>query len=143
MEVCPVGNTFAYLFHVQSFTRLAENVALLLPKSASHSTKPFVVSHICPRQRIVQPLPLVPKSRRVFQIDQLVRVELYRVLRPCEESRTYFRRSGAHCPRQKQYTALYVQKKGVLEDLRDKLPFERRQEVAFVLQTRTDRLSNA
>jgi hypothetical protein len=33
----------------------------------------------------------------------------------------YFRRSGAGCPREKQYIAPSVEKKGVLEDLRDKL----------------------
>jgi hypothetical protein len=46
---------------------------------------------------------------------------LYRGLRPREEGRAHFRRNGARCPRQKQYIALYVQKKGVLEDFRDKL----------------------
>jgi hypothetical protein len=34
-----------------------------------------------------------------------------------KKGRAHFRRSGARCPRQKQYIALYVQKKGVLEDL--------------------------
>ena len=123
MEVCPVGNTFAYLFHVQSFTRLAENVALLLPPNGPITqTKKFIAEHIWPGPRIVQPNPLFPKSQRVFEIDRLIRLELYRALRPREESQAYFRRSGAGCPREKQYIALYVEKTGVLEDLQDNFP---------------------
>ena len=97
-------------------------MALLLPPNGPITqTKKFIAEHIWPGPRIVQPNPLFPKSQRVFEIDRLIHLELYRALRPREESRAYFRRSGARCPRQKQYTALYVQKKGVLEDLRDKL----------------------
>jgi hypothetical protein len=121
-RVCPVVNTFAYLFNVQSFHATSRiRGASVAAKWASHTTKKLIVEHICPRPRIVQPKPLFSKSQRVFEIDRLVRLELYRALRPREESRAYFRRSGAGCPREKQYIALYVEKKGVLEDLRDTL----------------------
>ena len=88
----------------------------------SLQTKKFIAEHIWPGPRIVQPNPLFPKSQRVFEIDRLIRLELYRALRPREESQAYFRRSGAGCPREKQYIALYVEKTGVLEDLQDNFP---------------------